>query len=59
MGKKRKTIEIETPEEVYSKLFACINCVYEDICSNQLPFPLNLCEHCEKFEKIEKIFERG
>ena len=57
MGEKRKTIEIETPEEVYAKLFACINCVYEDICTNQLPFPLNLCECCDKFKKVERIVQ--
>lgn len=54
MGKKKT--ELPTPQELYNKLFACINCVYENECTTQFPFPLNLCECCDKYEKIEKIF---
>lgn len=54
MGKKKR--ELPTPQELYNKLFACINCVYENECTTQLPFPLNLCECCDKYKKIEKIF---
>jgi hypothetical protein len=54
MAEKRA---LPTPKELYDNLFACINCVFEDTCTNQLPFPLNLCEHCEKFEKVTKIFD--
>ena len=51
MAKKQP---LPTSKELYDNLFACINCVYEDTCSNQLPFPLNLCECCDKFKKVEK-----
>lgn len=57
MGKKRKTIDIKSPEEVYAKLFACINCVYEFNCEDILPFPLNLCDCCERYIKVEKDFD--
>ena len=56
---KKKTLDTKPLKEVYDNLFACINCVYEDICTNQLPFPLNLCECCDKFKKVEKIFPKG
>ena len=56
---KRKQ-QIPTPQEVFDSTNACITCVHEDLCTQlneTLPFPLNLCEHCEKFEKITKIFD--
>ena len=53
---KKKQIKILTPQEIHEQLNACINCVYEDNCEDMLPFPLNLCEHCEKFKKVIKIF---
>lgn len=56
---KRKKEQLPTPEEIYTKLFACINCVYEHECTEQLPFPLNLCECCNKYKKIEKYFPKG
>lgn len=54
---KKKTLDTKPLKEVYDNLFACINCVYEDICTNQLPFPLNLCECCDKFKKVERIVQ--
>lgn len=56
---KRKQ-QIPTPQEVFENTNACITCVHEDLCTQlneTLPFPLNLCEHCEKFEKVTKIFD--
>ena len=29
---------------------------YEKECLNVLPFPLNLCECCERYKKEEKVF---
>lgn len=56
MAKKQP---LPTPQEVFNNTNACITCVYENDCTQQLPFPLNLCEHCEKFEKIEKYLIKG
>lgn len=56
---KRKQY-IQTPQEVFENTNACITCVHEDLCTQlneTLPFPMNLCEHCEKFEKVTKIFD--
>ena len=58
MSKCKK--QTPTPQEVFNNTNACITCVHEDLCTKLnkiLPFPLNLCEHCEKFEKVTKIFE--
>ena len=57
MAKKTKMTKIDTPQEVHEKLFACINCVYEKECLNVFPFPLNLCDCCERYKKEEKEFE--
>ena len=60
MPKPKKEIKILTRQEVFDSTNACITCVYEDECTRldkTLPFPLNLCEHCEKFEKIAKIID--
>ena len=46
-----------TPKELYDKLFACINCVHEETCIDPLPFPCNLYECCERYEKVVKVFE--
>jgi hypothetical protein len=56
MSRKKKE-ELPTPKELYDSLFACINCVYEGKCDHILPFPLNLCEKCDEYEKIIKHFE--
>ena len=55
MPKKIKVI-LPSPKEHYEQLNACINCIYENECNEQLPFPLNLCEHCSKYVKIKKDF---
>ena len=55
MSRKKKEI-LPTPQELYENLNACINCVFEENCTEQLPFPLNMCEHCEKYIKLEKDF---
>lgn len=58
MSKRKK--QAPTPQEVFDNTNACITCVHEDLCTEvnkTLPFPLNLCEHCENFEKVTKIFD--
>lgn len=55
MSKKTKVI-VPSHKEYYEQLSACINCIYENECNEQLPFPLNLCEHCSKYIKIKKDF---
>lgn len=54
MAKKTKNTErILTPQERHEELNACINCVFEMICEIVFPFPINLDECCEKYEKRE------
>lgn len=48
---KKKEIKILTPQEVHDQLTACINCIYENTCKDVFPFPLNLCECCDKYIK--------
>ena len=49
---KKLKIPILTEEDIHNSLFACINCKYENTCTEQLPFPMNLCEKCDKYVKI-------
>ena len=56
MVKKKQDIHILTPEEIHEQLFACINCKFEGKCENILPFPIRLCEKCDKYEKIDRTF---
>ena len=56
MSRKKKE-ELPTPKELYDNLFACINCVNEGKCDHMLPFPLNLCEKCDEYQKIIKNFD--
>lgn len=52
MAKKTKTTErIPTPQERHEELQSCINCVFEMMCDILFPFPTNLDECCEKYEK--------
>jgi hypothetical protein len=53
MAKKKDNITHLSPKEIHEQLFACINCKLEGKCENILPFPINLCEKCEKYEKRE------
>lgn len=53
MAKKKPVENVLTPEQHHQQLNACINCVFEDYCSNMLPFPLNLDECCDKYQKIK------
>lgn len=53
MMKKKNKIEIITPEQRHELLNACINCVFELNCKNVLPFPINLDECCELYQKTE------
>lgn len=55
MAKKKITENILTPEQHHQQLNACINCIYEDYCSNMLPFPVNLYDCCEKYQKTKFI----
>lgn len=52
---KKKQIKILTPQEFHEQLNACINCIYENECETEHPFPLNLCECCDKYVKINFI----
>lgn len=51
MKKTKQIINKITPQEYHQQLNACINCIYENICT--LPFPINLTECCEKYKKIK------
>lgn len=52
MKKTKQIINKITPQEYHQQLNACINCIYENICT--LPFPINLSECCEKYKKKNK-----
>jgi hypothetical protein len=52
---KQKPILL-TPQEYHEQLNACINCIHENNCTNLLPFPLNLSECCQHYQKINKTF---
>lgn len=51
MSKKKESIEVLSTEEIHERLKACINCVYEELCDEVLPFPINLCECCDRYKK--------
>ena len=51
MAKKKEVITQLSPKDIHEQLFACINCKFEGKCENILPFPIRLCEKCEKYEK--------
>lgn len=55
MKKTKQIINKITPQEYHQQLNACINCIYENICT--LPFPINLSECCEKYKKNNNIYE--
>lgn len=48
---KKQDNEIITSIEIHNKLEACINCEYELECTDILPFPINLCDRCDKYKK--------
>ena len=53
MKKKKTTEEIKSPKQIHEELNACINCVFEDTCATVLPFPVNLYDCCNNYEKTE------
>lgn len=55
MKKKKINEEVKTPRQIHDELNACINCVFEDVCETVLPFPINLDECCERYEKKEFV----
>lgn len=56
MANKKEIIK-ETPLDVHNRLEACINCIYEDYCTNILPFPVNIYDKCDKYKK--RAFNEG